>query len=60
MKRVEELNKTKQQKKQNKNKKTPEKTLRQQYGDYQRERGWWEVEEGKGVINGDGRRHNLS
>lgn len=29
-------------------------------GDYQRERGYGEVEEGKGVVKGDGRRHNLS
>ena len=30
--------------------------LEQQYGDYQRERGWEEVEESKGGINGDRRR----
>ena len=32
---------------------------RQQYDDYQRERGREEVEEGKGGINGDGRRLDL-
>ena len=30
-------------------------TDRQQYGDCQRKRGWWEVEEGKEGISGDGR-----
>ena len=32
---------------------------RQQYGNYQRERGWGEGKEGKGGINGDGRRLDL-
>lgn len=29
------------------------------HDDYQRERGWSEVEKGKGVINGDGRTLDL-
>ena len=32
---------------------------RQQYDAYQQERGWGEVEEGKGGINREGRRHDL-
>ena len=32
---------------------------RQQYGDYQRERGVGETENGKGWINGDGRRPDV-
>ena len=32
---------------------------RQEYGDYQREREWREVEEVKGWINGDGRRLDM-
>ena len=32
---------------------------RQQHSDYQRERGLGEVEEGKGEINGDGKRFDL-
>ena len=32
---------------------------RQQYGDYQGERGMGEVEKGKGRINGDGRRLDI-
>ena len=44
----------------NKNKKNPKTKLnrRQNYGDYQRERGWGEVED-KGERNGDGRRLDL-
>ena len=33
--------------------------LKQHYGDYQRERGWEEVEEGKGGIHDDGKRLDL-
>ena len=32
---------------------------RQQYGDYQREKGWGEIENRKWGINGDGRRLDL-
>ena len=32
---------------------------RQQYGDYQRERGWGEIEESKGSANGGERRLDL-
>ena len=41
-----------------KNKTNPHR-YRQQYGDYQREKGWGEVEEGKTEINGDKRRLDL-
>lgn len=38
------------------NKQTKSISYTQKYGDYQRERGWWEVEEGMGGYMGDKKR----
>ena len=40
-------------------KQTKKQPQRQEYGDYQRERGKREVEEGEGRVNGDERKFDL-